>query len=287
MIASETKGGSHHASSTGTAPASNSPMVTGSARGGTQRCVLLASSTLATLAWMGLEIGACSSGGNSNPADSGVSDSTLPDTSGEIANSEPDAGPEAEAQEGSPDAEAPDACATADNPPPCQPYDASMYDAATIAAGMVIVTQNSCFKCHQDQSIEAGLILNGSDRSAGFGILAYPPNLTPDPATGLGCWTDQQIANAILNGVDNQGVTLCVMPLFGKRFAEAGLDPNGEASQIIAFLRSLRPACHQVPDSMCPVLGDAGPNSDSGADSSADSGADASADSSADAYTSQ
>ena len=39
----------------------------------------------------------------------------------------------------------------------------------------------------------------------------------------------------ILTRVDDQGVQLCVMPQFEQRFVEAGLDPNVEASQIIAI----------------------------------------------------
>jgi hypothetical protein len=34
---------------------------------------------------------------------------------------------------------------------------------------------------------------------------AYAANITPDPDTGIGKWTDAQIAKAIRDGVDRDG----------------------------------------------------------------------------------
>ncbi|MFX5464562.1 hypothetical protein ABTD44_19505, partial [Acinetobacter baumannii] len=80
------------------------------------------------------------------------------------------------------------------------------------------------------------------------------PNLTPDPTTGLGCWTDDEIARAILDGIDDQGQTLCpIMP----RFSDAGIGEAG-ARALVAFLRSIPVAQNQVPSSMCTLdAGDA------------------------------
>jgi len=55
----------------------------------------------------------------------------------------------------------------------------------------------------------------GSD--IGFGIpdvgVFYPPNLTPDPETGLGRWTQAQIVAAVRNGVRPDGRVLApIMP---------------------------------------------------------------------------
>ena len=36
----------------------------------------------------------------------------------------------------------------------------------------------------------------------GPGVELYGPNLTPDPTTGIGTWTDDQLTDAILNGID-------------------------------------------------------------------------------------
>jgi hypothetical protein len=63
-----------------------------------------------------------------------------------------------------------------------------------------------------------GIVLSGNDAGLGDSGLTWPPNLTSDPATGLGCWTDQQIQNAIVNGQDPEGGTLCPsMPIWVTR----------------------------------------------------------------------
>ncbi len=48
------------------------------------------------------------------------------------------------------------------------------------------------------------------------GHLLYPPNLTPDPTTGLGNWTSEEIAYAITEGIDNTVLELC--PEMGRHY---------------------------------------------------------------------
>jgi hypothetical protein len=152
----------------------------------------------------------------------------------------------------------------------CTPVEAGPLDDAAVASGLALSMAYKCQKCHGDQ-------LGGNPQGVQFsgdeGGLAYPPNLTPDPATGLGCWTDSQIQNAILDGIDDQGQPLCPpMP----HFADAGLDASGVAN-LIELLRSLQPVVTHVPDTVCsfgPPPSDAGTD---GADGSFDA-ADASDD---------
>lgn len=78
--------------------------------------------------------------------------------------------------------------------------------------------------------------------------MAYPQNLTPDEATGIGSWTQAQIISAILSGVDDEGRMLCaVMP----RFAALGMK-QAEAEDVAAYLKSLPPVVHEIPESSCP-----------------------------------
>lgn len=138
----------------------------------------------------------------------------------------------------------------------CTPPDAGALDDAAVAAGLALVKQYKCQQCH-------GQVLSGNNNGvpSPFGGLAYPPNLTSDPATGLGCWTKEEIENAILNGIDDQGVSLCApMP----RFGDAGMDA-ASAAQIAEFLRSLAPVVNQVPETNCSAP-DAGDGGDGGAD---------------------
>jgi hypothetical protein len=87
------------------------------------------------------------------------------------------------------------------------------------------------------------------------GTDSFAPNLTPDIATGLGAWTDQQIVVVIRTGVDAFGQTLCMaMP----RFADMS---DSEAADIVSYLRSLAPVERDdIPNSRCPGdITDTGP----------------------------
>lgn len=126
---------------------------------------------------------------------------------------------------------------------PCE-VDGGAFDDALAQLGHTIVASRGCYDCH-------GGALSGNydglPSPTTEGGIAYPPNLTPDPITGLGCWTKDEIENAILDGVDNQGSRLCPpMPLFG-HIDDGGLDA-AEARAVVAYLRSLPPWVHAVPN---------------------------------------
>jgi hypothetical protein len=167
---------------------------------------------------------------------------------------------------------------------PCVPFDAASLDDAEVALGQSIVTTLECQKCHGTQLAGNN---DGVPSPTTVGGVAYPPNLTPDPQTGLGCWTQAQIENAFLNGIDNEDGLLCPpMP----HFADAGLTP-AMADALVAFLRSLPPVMTHVPNTPdctqgAPDAGDdGGPTlEEAGADTSATDASDGSviADASAD-----
>jgi len=113
--------------------------------------------------------------------------------------------------------------------------------------GKALVASLACASCH-------GADLSGSESPIGKSG-AYARNLTPDPTTGLGDWTDEDVARAIQKGIDDGDAQLCsAMP----RFATLGGDQIGA---IVAYLRSLPPIVHDLPESECfpePDLDDAG-----------------------------
>jgi hypothetical protein len=136
--------------------------------------------------------------------------------------------------------------------------DLSETQAALIQNGMNDVQNRGCPTCHQSSNAADGT-LSGSD-SPVPGTNIYPPNLTSDPDTGLGDWTDAQIMRAILQDIDIEGRPLCwVMPhwMLGQT----------EVTEIVAYLRSLPHVMHDVPIGMCP------PNSPVGADGGTNQGA--------------
>jgi hypothetical protein len=175
-------------------------------------------------------------------------------------------------------------------PSACQLFDASTLDEASVAAGFVQVWQTyKCWKCHQDTSKNpvddagVGIVLNGNAAGLGDSGTIFPPNLT-NSAQGLGCWSDQQIATAILQGKDLEGGTLCPpMPVFDVGDGSAGRPMDaGTAQEIIDYIRSLPASANTVPEMTCSATGTDGGDGggDSGEDGgdSGDSGGDAAAD---------
>ena len=185
----------------------------------------------------------------------------------------------------------------------CVPFDAAGLDEASVAAGFQQVFDvYHCYHCHQKASqvvsdAGVGIVLSGNNNGLGDSGTIFPPNLTSDPATGLGCWTDSQIVNAILNGKDNDGKSLCKpMPLYGSPATSSDGGPQtgfpmdaGTAQQIVDFLRSLPVVSNQVPATSCAVV-DAGVDApadaaDAGADSPVDTGTDVAMEAAAEAGT--
>jgi hypothetical protein len=154
--------------------------------------------------------------------------------------------------------------------------DAGPLDDAQVAAGQQLVGTHKCHNCHGDALSGNN---DGVPSMTAEGGTAYPPNLTPDPATGLGCWTNDQIANAILNGIDNEGMPLCnPMPVFGHLAGDAGLTQT-QAQEVVQYLRSLPAVVNNVPDTPdCPVPPEVEAGPDATPDASPEAGVDAATD---------
>ncbi len=74
-------------------------------------------------------------------------------------------------------------------------------------------------------------------------VLTSVPNLTPDAETGLGDWSDAEIARAIREGVDKDGFELESMPS-----ANYYNLSDADAAAIIGYLRSLEPVRSPLPE---------------------------------------
>jgi hypothetical protein len=204
----------------------------------------------------------CTTGDSSvNPlAEDASNDQTVVDAPAVETGAPVDASLAADARAGADDASAPDVAeiADAEGQPEaaavCVPFDAGVLDGAVVEAGALLaqsLTPN-CAYCH------------GSDYRGNLAVTpgAYSKNITPDPATGVGCWTDAQLVQAILYGNTPDGGPLCVMPQWSTR----GLDA-GQAEMIVQYLRSLPPIVNQAQPTDCDDF-----TADAGADAS-DAGA--------------
>ena len=122
-----------------------------------------------------------------------------------------------------------------------------------LARGKYLVHHVSvCLDCHSERTTAYGFpIKPGGEGAKGFvwneaahfpGVLAAS-NITPDPATGLGTWTDGEILRAIREGVDREGKALFpIMPYGHYRNLS-----DEDAKSIVAYLRTLEPLKYEKP----------------------------------------
>ena len=138
--------------------------------------------------------------------------------------------------------------------PAPDPTALSHLDAARVDHGRYLVEIAGCGGCHTDGALigepNSARLLAGSRLGIAYtdpfgrsspGI-AYPSNLTPDPGTGLGSWSDAQIAAAIRSGLTPGTGHLTVMswPLYQRMSDE-------DVNAIVMYLRSIPAIEHQVP----------------------------------------
>ncbi|HEX4549624.1 cytochrome c, partial [Pseudomonas sp.] len=71
-----------------------------------------------------------------------------------------------------------------------------------VARGEYLVRAGGCFSCHTAPGGEA--LAGGRALATPFGTF-YSPNITPDPETGIGRWTDAQFLRALREGVRPDG----------------------------------------------------------------------------------
>lgn len=115
--------------------------------------------------------------------------------------------------------------------------------------GKYLVSIMDCAGCHTPGMLvgkpDFAKALSGSD--VGFHIpelgYFYPPNLTPDPETGLGRWSEEDIVKAVRTGERPDGRVLApVMP-----YHAYGHLSDQDAYAMAAYLKSLKPIRNEVP----------------------------------------
>ncbi|HXG31815.1 MAG TPA: c-type cytochrome [Bryobacteraceae bacterium] len=114
----------------------------------------------------------------------------------------------------------------------------------------------ACFACHSDVDWQAtgappkpGRQGAGSvfpEKTIPFRLVAS--NITPDPETGIGRWSDQELARAIRDGIGRDGrVLFPQMPYLNFRILS-----DDDLASVIAYLRSLPPVHHDPGKSELP-----------------------------------
>jgi mono/diheme cytochrome c family protein len=134
------------------------------------------------------------------------------------------------------------------------------YSPEQVLRGEYLVALLGCASCHTDGALvgkpdyprhlagsRTGIAWSNPMTQPNPGIV-YPPNLTPDPETGIGNWDDIAVVQMIRVGIHpDGGHTLPVMPW--PAYAKMS---DGDVNAIVAYLRSLPPIRHKVPDNVAP-----------------------------------
>src|SRR5258708_71411 len=125
---------------------------------------------------------------------------------------------------------------------------------ARLARGEYLVEHVSdCTGCHSDHLLTFGFPVKPGtsgqggyifDEKIGFPGVVAAENITPDPETGLGKWSDGEILRAMREGIDRNGDALFpMMPYEHLRHMS-----DEDAKSVVVYLRALPPIKHSVPD---------------------------------------
>jgi len=131
---------------------------------------------------------------------------------------------------------------------------------SAVERGRYLTVVTGCGDCHTPGTLYGSpddtRILAGSEIPWGgpWGV-AFAANLTPDPETGLGQWTDEQIMTAIRTGARPDGRLLAQIMPWGN-FSHF---TNEDLAAIVAYLRSLPPIVHAEPAPVPPNVAFTGP----------------------------
>ena len=109
----------------------------------------------------------------------------------------------------------------------------------TVAYGGYLVTIAHCFECHTPRNPDGSPDMTRMG-AGGFGFeapsgIVFSANITPDPTTGIGTWTDAEVRRALTEGIGHEGQPLFpVMPAsFFKTMTEQ------DVNAVIAYIRTI------------------------------------------------
>ncbi|WP_342447459.1 cytochrome c [Mesorhizobium opportunistum] len=128
---------------------------------------------------------------------------------------------------------------------PVEPPQRSAFDQALIEKGAVLASVGNCTSCHTkpgDKSFAGGLAV-----PTPFGTI-YSTNITPDPETGIGRWSQAAFTRAMREGVDRAGNHL--YPAFP--YDHFTLVSDEDNSALYAYLMTRRPVNKRPPANELP-----------------------------------
>src|SRR5271155_4126027 len=129
----------------------------------------------------------------------------------------------------------------------------------------------ACGNCHSPRDANGEIIkdkaLSGGRVFSTPAFVVATSNITPDPETGIGSWSDAEIKRALIEGIRPAHHPLPGVPLAAiipANFYKALLPEDLDA--IVTYLRSVKPVRNEIstPDYKAPVRRDAYPDAEAG-----------------------
>ena len=112
-----------------------------------------------------------------------------------------------------------------------EPIADSTSNVAQLRRGQYLVAAGDCMSCHLREGGEP--LAGGLGLKTPFGVI-YSPNITSDPETGIGDWTNDQFYRAMHDGIDDEGKNL--YPAFPYPWFR--LISHEDDDAILAFLKT-------------------------------------------------
>ena len=129
---------------------------------------------------------------------------------------------------------------------------------AEVERGEYLVELLGCGACHTDGALVGSPDTNAPLSGSAIGIafttpllneypaVVYAPNITPEQATGIGGWSEDQIVDAFREGENRHGSSLVpIMPWPGYSILS-----DEDAYAIASYLLHIEPVVHRVPDNV-------------------------------------
>jgi mono/diheme cytochrome c family protein len=128
-------------------------------------------------------------------------------------------------------------------------------DQERVARGKYLYALADCDGCHSPHDTSRlYLPVNEAKRGSGQaipddGTIHYIPNITPDPETGIGAWTDGEKIRAIREGIGRDGRALVpFMPYGSYRHMS-----DDDVQSLVAYLNTLAPVKQKQPRMEAPL----------------------------------
>jgi mono/diheme cytochrome c family protein len=130
---------------------------------------------------------------------------------------------------------------------------AAMTQAQKVERGLYLTTIMGCNDCHTPGTFYGSPDFSRKLAGTELGWIgpwgtSYPRNLTPDMETGIGKWSEDDIVKTIRTGQRADG-TPVLPPMPWPMYTNLSDD---DAYSIAAYLKSLPPVSHKVPDKLPP-----------------------------------